>query len=105
MGLFYRPMWKDIALKLDEFALDRLESGLPDGQSLDEAVNRALGAQMYRIRFPLGVQKAEKAIRRLQESPEDLAELTERQRQEIEILYARPVEEVASFGVPFKPVD
>ena len=105
MGLFYRPVWRDFSLDLDEYAIDCFESSLGKGQTLDDSINRALGAPMYRIRFPIRVQKAEKAIRRLQESPEDLAELTERQRQEIEILYDRPVEEVASFGVPFKPVD
>ncbi len=101
-GLFYRPKWKDFSLRLDKIVQYRLESGLPDGQSLDEAVNRALGAQMYRIRFPVRVQKAEKTIRLVRESPDEIQNLTERQKQEIETLYAMPVEKVASSLVAVK---
>ena len=94
---FYRPIWKDFCLKLDEFSLNYLENGLTGGQSLDEAVNRALRAQMYRIRFPVRVQKAGKTILRVQKSPDDIAGLTDFQKKQIEILYGMPVELVASF--------
>ena len=96
---FYRPILKDFSLKLDQFALDCLESGLADGQTLDEAVNKALGAQMFRIRFPLRVQKSEKTVQRIQESPEEIANLFESQKQQIEILYAMPLADVVSAGV------
>ena len=102
MGLFYRPTWKEFSLKLDEQSLNYLENGLNDGQSLDEAVNRALRAQMYRIRFPIRVQRAEKTILKVQKSPEEIAGLTEFQRQQIEILYGMPVEKVASSQVVLK---
>ena len=96
---FYRPIWKDFSLRVDEGALNCLDRGLTDGQTLDDAVNKALRAQMFRIRFPVRVQKAEKAILRVQESLREIAGLTESQIQEIEILYAMPVEKVASFRV------
>ncbi len=98
MGLFYRPKWKDINLKIDEYAIDCFERNLAGGQSLDKAINKALSAQMFRIRFPVRVQKTEKAVRRIQESPEEIENLMEIQKQEIEILYAVPVEEVAAYG-------
>lgn len=104
MGLFYRPKWKDFSFNLDEDIIECLDRGLSDGQTLDDAVNKALGAQMYRIRFPIRVQKAEKTILRIQESPQEVSELTERQIQEIEILYARPVAEVAYCRAPLKPM-
>ena len=69
MGLFYRPTWKEFSLKLDEQSLNYLENVLTDGQSLHESVNRALRAQMYRIRFPKG-EKAEKNNFEGQKSPE-----------------------------------
>ncbi len=99
MGLFYRPTWKEFSLKLDEQSLNYLENVLTDGQSLDEAVNKALRAQMYRNRFPVRVKKAEKTILKVQKSPEEIAGLTEFQRQQIEILYGMPVEKVASSQV------
>ena len=49
---FYRPVWKDYILKLDQSALDCLACSLAEGQTLDEAVSKALRAQMFRIRFP-----------------------------------------------------
>ncbi len=102
---FYRPIWRDFSLKLDQFALDCLENGLADGQTLDEGVNKALRAQMFRIRFPVRVQKAEKTIRRIQESPAEVEDLFESQKQQIEILYAVPIAEVASHASPLKPID
>lgn len=97
---FYQPTWKDFNLRLDKFALDCLEKWLADGQSLDDAVNKALGAQMFRIRFPVRVQKAEKRIRRIQESPGEIEDLFEAHKQEIEILYGESIEEVAASNVP-----
>ena len=105
MGLFYRPKMKNFNFKLTEDVTDWFKSGLADGQTLDDVVNRALGAQMYRIRFPVRVARAEKTVRRVQESPEEVQDLTERERQEIEILYAMPLKEVASSGALPKPVD
>ena len=101
---FYRPMLKDFSLKLNGFAIDCLRIGLADGQSLDDAVNKALRAQMFRIRFPVRVQKAEKRIRLIQESPEEIEHLYEAYKQEIEILCAMPLAEVASASLPLKPV-
>ena len=97
----YRPTWKEFSLKLDEQSLNYLENVLTDGQSLDEAVNRALRAQMYRNRFPVRVQKADKTILLVQESPEEIVGLTDFQKQQIEILYGMPVKNVASSQVVF----
>ena len=102
---FYRPKWKEFRYKLNTGALEWFEAGLAEGQVLDEAINKALRAQMFRIRFPVRVQKTEKAVRRIQESPEEIKSLFEIQKQEIEILYTVPVEEVASSGAPIKPMD
>ena len=101
---FYQPTWKDFNLRLDKFALDCLEKWLADGQSLDETVNKALAAQMFRIRFPVRVQKAEKRIRLIQESPEEVENLYKVHKQEIEILCAIPLSEVVSASVPLKPI-
>lgn len=101
---FYRPMLKDFSLKLDGSAIDCLRTGLADGQSLDDAVNKALRDQMFRIRFPVRAQKAEKRIRLIQESPEEIEHMYEAHKQEIEILCAMPLAEVATAGVPLKPV-
>ena len=60
---FYRPILRNYSLKLDGFAIDCLMIGLAEGQSLDDAVNKALRAQMFRIRFPVRAQKTEKRIR------------------------------------------
>ena len=84
MGRFYIPKWKDFSLKLDEYVIDLLDRRLADGQTLDEAVNKALGAQMYRIRFPIRVERAEEAIRRIQESPEEAENLNDQQKDDIE---------------------
>lgn len=101
---FYRPMLKYFSLKLDGSAIDCLRAWLADGQSLDDAVNKALRAQMFRIRFPVRAQKAEKRIRLIQESPEEIEHMYEAHKQEIEILCAMPLAEVATAGVPLKPV-
>ena len=101
---FYRPVIKQFSLKLDGLAIDCLRIGLADGQSLDEAVNKALAAQMFRIRFPVRVQKAENRIRLIQESPEEVESLYEAHKQEIEILCAMPLAEVVSASVPLKPM-
>ena len=101
---FYRPMLKDYTLKLDEFALDCLNGWREDGQSLDDAVNKALRAQMFRIRFPVRVHNAEGRIRRIQESPKELDFLYEAYKQAIEILCAMPIAEVVSASVPLKPI-
>ena len=102
---FYRPIWKEFGIRLDQSALDYLKSRLADGQSLDDAVNKALGAQMFRIRFPVRVQKAERRIRRIQESPREIEDLYEAHKQEIEILYGESIEKVASFFVVFGPTN
>ena len=96
---FYRPILKNFSLRLEQSALDCLKSGLKDGQSLDEAVNKALRAQMFRIRFPVRVQNAEKRIMRIQESPGEMEDLYEAHKQEIEILYGESIEKVASTSV------
>ena len=101
---FYRPMLKDYTLKLDGFALDCLNGWRAGGQTLDEAVNKALRAQMFRIRFPVRVHNAEGRIRRIQESPEELDNLYEAYKQEIEILCAMPIAEVVSASIPLKPI-
>lgn len=101
---FYRPILKDFSLRLEHSALDCLKSGLRDGQSLDEAVNKALHAEMFRIRFPVRVQNAEKRIRRIQESPGEIEDLYEAHKQEIEILCAMPLAEVASANIPLRPL-
>ena len=101
---FYRPMLRDYTLKLDGFALDCLNGWRADGQTLDDAVNKALRAQMFRIRFPVRVRNAEGRIRRIQESPEELDNLYEAYQQSIEILCAMPISEVVSASIPLKPI-
>ena len=96
---FYRPKWKEFRFKLNTGALEWLEARLAGGQTLDEAVSKALGAQMFRIRFPVRVQKAEKLVRRIQDSPEEIGNLFEAQKQTIEILYTQSVEKVARQSV------
>jgi uncharacterized protein (DUF4415 family) len=97
---FYRPNWNSFQFKLASDALECLKAGLKDGQTLDEAINKALRAQMFRIRFPVRVEKAEKTVRMIQESPEETEKLFEIQKQEIEILYSVPFDEVASGRAP-----
>ena len=103
MGLFYRPMWKDFSLKLDEYVSDWFEGGLADGETLGEAVNKALGSEMYRIRFPVRVQWVEELVRQIKESPDKMAEVTDWQKDNIKALYNMPLEEVAVSDVPLKP--
>lgn len=101
---FYRPKWKEFRFKLNTGALEWFEDRLAEGQSLDEAVNRALRAQMFRIRFPVRVEKAEKNVRRIRESPDEIENLYEIHKHTIEILYAKPITEVASADIPFRLV-
>ena len=103
MGLFYRPKWQDFSLELDECITDWFEGGLVDGETLGEAVNKALGSEMYRIRFPLRVPKVEELVRQIKESPEKAAELTGWEEDQIKALYNTPVEEVPFSDVPLKP--
>ena len=103
MGLFYRPKWTDITLKLDEYITDWFEGGLADGETLDEAVNKTLSSEMYRIKFPIRVQWVEELVQRIKESPEKMAEVTDWQKDQIKALHNMPVEEVAFSDVPFKP--
>ena len=104
MGLFYRPKWKDFSFKLDEDVIDLLGKRLADEQTLDEAVNKALEAQKYRIKFPIRVERAEEAIRRIQESPEEAENLNDSQKQDIEAQCAMPIDEILSSGVSLNPV-
>ena len=103
MGLFYRPKWTDFSLKLDEYITDWFEGGLADGESLGEAVNKALSSEMYRIKFPLRVPKVEELAQRIKESPEKATELTGWEWDQIRALYNMPVEEVAISDAPLKP--
>lgn len=103
MGLFYRPKWEDFSLKLDEYIVDWFENGLDSGESLGEAVNKTLGSEMYRIRFPLRVPKVEELVQRIKESPEKAAQLTGWEEDQIKALYNMPVAEVAVSDVPLKP--
>ena len=104
MGLFYRPMWKDFSLKLDEYVSDWFEGGLADGETLGEAVNKALESEMYRIRFPVRVQWVEELVCQIKESPDKMAEVSDWQKDNIKALYNMPLEEVAVSDVPLKPV-
>ena len=103
MGLFYRPKWRDFSLDLDEYITDWFEGGLADGETLGEAVNKALSSEMYRIKFPLRVPKVEELVQRIKESPEKAAALTGWEGDQIKALYNMPVEEVAFSDVPLKP--
>ena len=103
MGLFYRPKWADFCLKLDEYVTDWFAGGLEDGETLGEAVNKALGSEQYRIRFPLRVPKVEELAQRIKESPEKASEITGWEEDQIKALYNMPVEELAVSDVPLKP--
>ena len=103
MGLFYRPKWTDITLKLDEYITAWFMGGLANGETLGEAVNKALSSEMYRIKFPLRVPKVEELVQRIKESPEKAAELSGWEGDQIKAMYNMPVEEVAFSDVPLKP--
>ena len=103
MGLFYRPKWMDFSLKLDENITGWFEDGLADGEPLGEAVNKALGSEMYRIRFPIRVQRVEELVQRIKESPEKVAEITDWERDQIKALYKMPIEEMVFSEAPLKP--
>ena len=103
MGLFYRPKWADFSLKLDEYITDWFEGGLADGETLGEAVNKALGSEEYRIRFPVRVQWVEELVCQIKESPDKMAEVTDWQKDNIKALYNMPLEEVVVSDVPLKP--
>ncbi len=103
MGLFYRPKWKDFSLKLDEYITDWFMGGLADGETLGEALNEALGSEMYRIKFPLRVPKVEELVQRIKESPEKADELTGWEGDQIKAMCNMSVEEVAFSDVPLKP--
>ena len=103
MGLHYRPMWKDFSLKLDEYITDWFEGGLANGETLGEAVNKALSSEEYRIRFPLRVPKVEEIAQRIKESPEKAAELTGWEQDQVKALYNMPAEEVTFSDVSLKP--
>lgn len=103
MGLFYRPKWTDFSLKLDKYITDWFEGGLTDGETLGEVVNKALGSEMYRIKFPLRVPWVEELAQRIKESPDEAAELTGWQKDQIKALYNMSAEEVVVSDVPLKP--
>lgn len=103
MGLFYRPKWKDFSLKLDEYITDWFEGGLAEGETLSEAVNKALGSEMYRIKFPLRVPKAEGLVQRIKDSPELADKLTGWEGDQIEAMCNMTAKEVAFSDVPLKP--
>ena len=103
MGLCYRPKWKDFSLKLDEYITDWFMGGLADGETLGEALNEALGSEMYRIKFPLRVPKVEELVQRIKESPEKADELTGWEGDQIKAMCNMSVEEVAFSDVPLKP--
>ena len=103
MGLHYRPKWAKFSLKLDEYIKDWFEGGLKGGETLDEAVNKTLSSEMYRIRFPLRVTKVEELAQRIKELPEKVAELTAWEGDQIEALYNMPAEEMVHTTMPLKP--
>ena len=103
MGLLYRPKWADFSLKLDEYITDWFEGRLEDGETLGEAVNKALGSEEYRIRFPVRVQWVEELVCRIKASPDKMAEVTDWQKDNVKALYNMPLEEVAVSDVPLKP--
>ena len=103
MGLRYRPKWAKFSLRLDEYIKDWFEGGLDGGETLDEAVNKTLASEMYRIRFPLRVPKVGELAQRIKESPEKAAELTGWEGDQIKALYNMPAEEVAYSTLSLKP--
>ena len=103
MGLHYRPKWKDFSLKMDECIVDWFKGGLGDGETLGEAVNKALSSEEYRIKFPLRVPKVEELACQIKESPDKMSEVTDWQKDNIKALYNMSLEELAFSGVPLKP--
>ena len=103
MGLFYRPKWNDMTLNLDEYLTDWFEGGLVGGESLGEAVNKALSSEVYRMRFPVRVERTEEIVRRIKQAPEKVAEVTDWQKDQIKALYNMPIEEVAFPDAPLMP--
>ena len=104
MGLHYRPKWAKFSLRLDEYIKDWFEGGLDGGETLDEAVNKTLASEMYRIRFPLRVPKVEELAQRIKKSPQKADELTGWEGDQLKALYNMPPEEVAYSTLPLKPV-
>ena len=103
MGLFYQPKWKEFCLKLDEYIPDWFEGGLAEGETLSEAVNKALGSEMYRIKFPIRVPKVEELVQRIKDSPGLADELTGWQGDHIRAMCNMTAAEVAFSVVPLKP--
>lgn len=103
MGLFYRPKWKDFSLKLDEYITDWFEGGLSEGETLSEAVNKALGSEMYRIKFPIRVAKVEELVQRIKDSPGLTEKLTGWEGDQIKAMYNMHADEVAFSDIPLKP--
>ena len=99
MGLFYRPKWKDITLILDEYITDWFEGG----ESLGEAVNKALSSEVYRMKFPVRVERTEEIVRWIKQAPEKVTELPDWQKDQIKALYNMPIEEAAFSDAPLKP--
>ena len=103
MGLLYRPKWKDFSIMLGEYITDWFEGGLAEGETLSEAVNKALTSEMYRIKFPVRVRRVEELVWRIKESPEQMAELTGWEGDQIKAMYNMTAEEVAFSDIPLKP--
>ena len=99
MGLFYRPKWKDITLILDEYITDWFEGG----ESLGEAVNKALSSEVYRMKFPVRVERTEEIVRWIKQAPEKVTELPDWQKDQIKALCNMPIEEAAFSDAPLKP--
>ena len=52
VGMFYRPIWKEITLQLDDYVLDWFRERAADPGSLHQGINQVLMEHIRRERFP-----------------------------------------------------
>ncbi len=51
-GMFYKPDWQDVTLRLDQNVVDWFEERAATPEEAHEAINQALVEYMRRVRFP-----------------------------------------------------
>ena len=51
-GVFYKPDWQDITLRLDRNVVDWFEEQAETPEEAHQAINQALVEHMRRVRFP-----------------------------------------------------
>ena len=60
-GMFYKPDWQDVTLRLDQNVVDWFEDQAETPEEAHQAINQALVEHMTRMRFP-GRKAAKEAV-------------------------------------------